>query len=175
MKNFQQTLPFNPPQMFYTTQRRRRRGQKIRHCFCMFCVCVKETLLKKFSSLKFFAPSSSSSSCPVFWCSQMLLSQPGGFLDRAFFGAGIYSGSLFLKLLFHNKYKFWNLGRNLLDFFLVGKYNRRRMWFFVKGTRSRSRVTSRFVTLAVDDLYRVCVCVCIKRMRITKWLTFLFF
>lgn len=44
--NFQQTPPFNPPQMFYTTQRRRRRwwrrGQKIRHCFCMFCVCVCE-------------------------------------------------------------------------------------------------------------------------------------
>lgn len=137
------------------------------------CVCVKETLLKKFSSLKFFAPSSSSG-CPVFWCSQMLLSQPGGFLDRACFGAGIYSGSFFI-LLFHNKYKFWNLGRNLLDFFsFLGKYNRRRMWFFVKGTRSRlgwppGLLRWRWMT------FTVCVCVCIKRMRITKWLTFLFF
>lgn len=63
MKNFQQTPPFNPPQMFYTTQRRRRRwwrrGQKIRHCFCMFCVCVcvwkklcsKNSVLSNFSLL----------------------------------------------------------------------------------------------------------------------------
>lgn len=84
--------------------------------FCMFCVCVCERNSAQKIQFPFFAPSSSG--CPVFWCSQMLLSQPGGFLDRVCFGAGIYSGSFFLKLLFHNKYKFWNMGRNLLDFFL---------------------------------------------------------
>lgn len=135
--NFQQTPPFNPPQMFYTTQRRRRRGQKIRHCFCMFCVCVWKKLCSKNSVPSNF--------------SLLLLLQAVPFFDvhrcyclnrEALWIVHVLGQEstleVFFILLFHNKYKFWNLGRNLLDFFsFLGKYNRRRMWFFVKGTRSR--------------------------------------
>lgn len=146
--------------MFYTTQRRRRRrGQKIRHCFCMFCVCVCErNSAQKIQFSQFFR------SFFFFRLSHFLM-----FTD-VIVSTGRLSGScmfwgrnllwkFFFILLFHNKYKFWKLGRNLLDFFsFLGKYNRRRMWFFVKVTRSRlgwppGLLRWRWMT------FTVCVCV----------------
>lgn len=120
--NFQQTLPFNPPQMFYTTQRRRRRwwrrGQKIRHCFCMFCVCVWKKLCSKKSVSSIFSLLLLLQAVPFFDVHRCYCLNREAFWIAYVLGQESTLEVFSFKLLFHNKYKFWNMGRNLLDFFL---------------------------------------------------------